>query len=370
MIQDIIQNKKMLLICGSGGVGKTTSAAAIALSIAKTGKRVAVLTIDPAKRLANSLGIEKFENEAQVVDLSSLKSGKKNKGELVAMMLDTKSTFDELVIKHASSKDSAQTILDNPLYKKLSSIIVGSQEYMAMEKLYDLYHADEYDMIIVDTPPTVHAIDFLESPQRMVKAVGQSIVNLLVKPKNFLGRFGFNLLEKGSQLILRVLDKVVGGHFLDQVSELLIAFQEMFVGFEGRAQDVFDLLRSDEVSFLIVGACESQSLEEVKVFSEKLEELDMNLEGLILNRIHQKLKVSKVEQKEIEEELEKKFSLELKEKIKFLYENYQMKMKRDQEYIKALRSHLKSHQFLIEVPLLDEDVHDLKTLDQLGEIMV
>ena len=359
-MDEIIKKNKLLLVCGSGGVGKTTLSAALGIHAARLGKKVIVLTIDPAKRLATSLGISELLSTPTKIELDIDKFS----GSLDAMMLDTKSCFDQLVKKYASSTDAYEKIISNRLYQHLSSMIVGSQEYMAMEALYDFYVKREYDLIIVDTPPTVHAIDFLEAPQKMTSAIDKSMLKLFLKPAAFIGTAGVKLFEKPSQMILKVLDKVIGYDFMGEMSEMLIAFQDMFSGFKKRAGEVSKLLANPDSGFILVSVCEDKSLKEAEYFTKQLKERNFELEGLLINRFFE---LPKFSQKKLDLEIESLFSPILSNKIKKTLKESLELSKRDVDYLKDFKALLEAEQIIKTLPLYQSDIHDLEALIRLSK---
>ncbi len=285
--EQLIRKKEIIVCCGSGGVGKTTTAAAVAIQAAVLGQKVIVLTIDPAKRLANSLGLSELGNEERRVSPGKFaEAGIKPKGELYAMMLDTKRTFDELVIKYSVNDEMRDRILNNVLYKNISDAFAGSQEYMAMEKLYEIYYEDKYDLIVLDTPPTKHALDFLDAPRRMTEFLDGSVLKWFLKPYFSAGRAGIRVFQKGSAVILKTLERVTGIAALKVASEFFLAFEGMYDGFKERASGVYELLRDRTTGFLLVTSPEDITVEEAMYFYDKLIEYDMPFFGLIVNKAH------------------------------------------------------------------------------------
>ena len=284
---ELIDTREIIVCCGSGGVGKTTTAAAIAIHAAICGLKVLVLTIDPAKRLANSLGLSDLGNqERRVPQKKFTEVGVNPKGELHAMMLDTKRTFDDLIIKYALNEEMSQKILDNALYKNISGAFAGSQEYMAMEKLFEIHSQGEYDLIVLDTPPTKHALDFLDAPNRMTTFLDGRILKWFLKPYFSAGKKGFRIFQKGTGVILHALEKITGMTALKVASEFFVSFEGMYDGFKERAAAVYDLLRADTTSFVLVTSPDDITIEEAIFFHDKLVEYEMPFFGLIVNRVH------------------------------------------------------------------------------------
>ncbi|MFJ8805597.1 ArsA family ATPase [Streptomyces sp. NPDC102490] len=272
---------RIVVCCGSGGVGKTTTAAALGLRAAERGRKVVVLTIDPARRLAQSMGIDSLDNTPRRVKGVDDSAG----GELHAMMLDMKRTFDEIVESHADPERAA-AILGNPFYQSLSAGFAGTQEYMAMEKLGQLRARDEWDLIVVDTPPSRSALDFLDAPKRLGSFLDGKLIRVLLAPAKVGGRAGMKFLNVGMSMMTGVLGKVLGGPFLKDVQTFVAAMDSMFGGFRTRADATYKLLQASGTAFLVVAAPERDALREAAYFVERLAAEDMPLAGLVLNRVH------------------------------------------------------------------------------------
>ena len=279
-----IDSSRILVCCGSGGVGKTTTAAALALRAAERGRRVVVLTIDPARRLAQSMGLTELDNSPRrVAGIGSTKDGAG--GELHAMMLDMKRTFDELVLAHAD-RERAQAIIDNPFYQALSSTFSGTQEYMAMEKLGQLQEDRAWDLIVVDTPPTRSALDFLDAPDRLATFLDGRMLRLLLAPAKAGGRAYVKVLSAGVGMVSGVLDKIVSAQLLKDLATFVAALETMFGGFRARAQATYDLLKAPGTAFVVVAAPERDALREASYFVDRLSAEHMPLAGLVVNRVH------------------------------------------------------------------------------------
>ncbi|MFC8737965.1 ArsA family ATPase [Streptomyces sp. NPDC057144] len=272
---------RIVVCCGSGGVGKTTTAAALGLRAAERGRKVVVLTIDPARRLAQSMGIDSLDNTPRRVKGVDDAAG----GELHAMMLDMKRTFDEIVESHADPERAA-AILGNPFYQSLSAGFAGTQEYMAMEKLGQLRAKDEWDLIVVDTPPSRSALDFLDAPKRLGSFLDGKLIRVLLAPAKVGGRAGMKFLNVGMSMMTGVLGKVLGGQFLKDVQTFVAAMDSMFGGFRTRADATYKLLQAPGTAFLVVAAPERDALREAAYFVQRLAAEDMPLAGLVLNRVH------------------------------------------------------------------------------------
>ncbi|MFF8834271.1 ArsA family ATPase [Streptomyces sp. NPDC015130] len=272
---------RIIVCCGAGGVGKTTTAAALGVRAAERGRRVVVLTIDPARRLAQSMGIDSLDNTPRKVDGIKGSDG----GELHAMMLDMKRTFDEIVEAHAEP-ERARAILENPFYQSLSAGFAGTQEYMAMEKLGQLRARDEWDLIVVDTPPSRSALDFLDAPKRLGSFLDGKFIKLLMAPAKVGGRAGMKFLNVGMSMMTGTLGKLLGGQFLKDVQTFVAAMDTMFGGFRTRADATYRLLQAPGTAFLVVATPERDALREAAYFVERLAAEEMPLAGLVLNRVH------------------------------------------------------------------------------------
>jgi anion-transporting ArsA/GET3 family ATPase len=274
---------RIIVCCGSGGVGKTTTAAAVGLRAAERGRHVVVLTVDPARRLAQSMGLSSLDNTPRPVPLAD--TAEQAGGSLHAMMLDMKRTFDEIVEGH-SDPDRAEQILANPFYQSLSSSFAGTQEYMAMEKLGQLRRADEWDLIVVDTPPSRSALDFLDAPQRLSRFLDGRLIRLLTAPTRAGGRAYLKVVNAGIGMFTSVVTKVIGAQVLRDVQTFVAAFETMFGGFRERAEDTYKLLQTPGTAFLVIATPEPDALREASYFVERLSQDRMPLAGLILNRVH------------------------------------------------------------------------------------
>ena len=259
----------MLVCCGSGGVGKTTTAAALALRAAEQGRRVVVLTIDPARRLAQSLGLEELDNEPRNVPGALRNTADRGDGELQAMMLDMRRTFDEMVSGH-TTPDRAQAIFDNPFYQTISTSFSGTQEYMAMEKLGQLSSHRPWDLIVVDTPPSRSALDFLDAPQRLSSFLDGRMIRLLSAPARAGGSALRKIVGSTFNLFAKAVSTILGGQMLADASAFVQAFDTLFGGFQERANATYQLLRAPGTSFVVVAAPEPDALREASYFVERL----------------------------------------------------------------------------------------------------
>jgi anion-transporting ArsA/GET3 family ATPase len=274
---------KVVVTCGSGGVGKTTTAAALALRAAEQGRKVVVLTIDPARRLAQSLGLTELDNTPRAV------AGIEGDGALLAMMLDMKRTFDEVVEAH-TTPEKAQQVFDNPFYQSLSASFAGTQEYMAMEKLSQLraklVENGDWDLIVVDTPPSRSALDFLDAPQRLGRFLDGRMIRLLTAPARAGGNGLLKVVSASFSVFTKVLTKMLGNDLLGNVSAFVAALETMFGGFRERAEQTYELLKAPGTAFVVVASPEPDALREASFFVERLQQEKMPLAGVVLNRVH------------------------------------------------------------------------------------
>ncbi len=271
----LVDDASIIVCCGSGGVGKTTTAAALGLEAARRGRKVVVITIDPARRLADALGLaDGLGNDPRRIELQA-------DGELWAMMLDATQTFDDVVREHSRSAQQAQRILDNPFYKNVASRLSGSQEYMAAEKLYALDHDERFDLVVVDTPPSREALDFLRAPRKLSNFLDHRVYRWLMAP----ARGGLRVLNIAAQPILRTIGRVIGADVLADAIDFFQAFEGIESGFRDRAIAVEGLLRSDRTRYVVVASPRSDTIEEARFFIDELRTLTIAASGLVVNRL-------------------------------------------------------------------------------------
>jgi anion-transporting ArsA/GET3 family ATPase len=285
-LEPLLAAREVAVYCGSGGVGKTSVAAASALAAAvRVGGKVLVLTIDPARRLADALGLEAVGNVARRVPLDAYVAlGVEPRGELWAAMLDTKRSWDELVLRHAPDEATAYRILDNRLYHNITSRFVQSHDYIAMERLYEIHASGAYDLIVIDTPPTRNAIDFLEAPARMAEFFGGRLLRWLTMPYRLGGGRGGRVLNVASRPFYQMADRILGSQFLQDIAEFFLNFQSMYSGFVERARAVEQLLHDRRTTFAVVTTLEGAPLREAERFCEELARRNFHLGALVLNK--------------------------------------------------------------------------------------
>jgi anion-transporting ArsA/GET3 family ATPase len=348
----------IIVCCGAGGVGKTTTAAALALRAAEQGRRVCVLTIDPARRLAQSMGLTELDNTPRPVQGVDTASG----GSLDAMMLDMKRTFDDVVEKHASP-DKAQQILQNPFYIALSSSFAGTQEYMAMEKLGQLHgESDTWDLIVVDTPPSRSALDFLDAPERLSSLLDGRFMRVMVAPARGPAR----VLSAGLSLVTGALNKILGAQFLTDMQAFVSALDTIFGGFRQRAEATYRLLQANETAFVVVAAPEPDAIREASYFAERLTAERMPLAGLVVNRFHQasSRSISAADAESGAQRLTDEMTADL---LRVHAANARLAQREKKVVARFTAAHPQVPK--ISVPALASDVHDLAGLRQIGDLL-
>lgn len=367
-LQSLVEQHRVIVCVGSGGVGKTTTSAAIALTAAQAGKRVLCLTIDPAKRLANSLGLRQLKESEQRVDPALFAAqGLECEGQLSAMMLDMKSTFDDLVRRHAKTPEQCERILDNQLYRYVSTSLAGTQEYMAMEKLHTVRRLERYDLIVLDTPPTTNALDFLEAPQKLVGAIDSPVMRWFIDTFEKSGKV--NLFGKGTSFLLKGLAKFTGAEFLDLVAEFVVELNALFGGFRKRAQAVYEDLRGDDVAFVVVTSPAPATVAEAIYFGKKLQEYGILPKGIVVNRIHAAPPPDPDDAAMLNEMAPfatREVAKAILPKLKRTGVAARAFAERDQEGIRRIRGHLSDNIEYTEIPAFSRDVHDLSALAQLA----
>ena len=287
MLGTFSRQKKIVVCVGPGGVGKTTTAAALGALAARQGRRTLVCTIDPAPRLADALGVGSLGPEPQPVPAEARRAlGIDGEGQLSAVRLDTQRAFAGLVEEQVSDVEMRARIFSNPIYRQITTTLAGSQEYAATLALYDLARRRQYDLIVLDTPPTQNALDFLEAPQRIAAAVSSPAIQWFARPPDTSGAFSLQRLRSGSALIIRRMAKFVGSQFLDDIAAFLVDFRSVLGGFLERAQQIEGLLRSPEVGFLLVLAPEVPAVNEALYFHGRLREAGIPLGAFVANRVH------------------------------------------------------------------------------------
>ncbi|MCL2725842.1 MAG: AAA family ATPase [Polyangiaceae bacterium] len=374
-LAQLLESRRVIVAVGAGGVGKTTTAAALSVAAARAGKRVLCLTIDPAKRLAESLGLGEMRSEAVTVNPKRFAdAGVPLAGSLTAMMLDTKRTFDELIIKYSSTKDKADKLLSNKLYQYVSTSLAGTQEYMAMEKLVAVKDDPRYDLIVLDTPPTANALDFLDAPERLVTALDSTTMKWFVDAFQKSGKFSLNIIAKSAATILRGIGRITGGGFLEAMAEFIADLNDLFGGFKERALRVEQALRGPEIAFVLVTSASPPSIQEVLYFARRLEEADMPRGAFVVNRFHM---APRLGAKGVTEEDAKK---SISERSLVLDDDAPARILRahadavqlaalDAHHLRVLEEASRATP-IIRVVELETDVHDIRLLSRLADILI
>jgi anion-transporting ArsA/GET3 family ATPase len=348
---DLVTGDAVVVCCGSGGVGKTTTAAVMALEGARRGRKAVVVTIDPARRLADALGLEGLTNTPHPIDGDW-------PGELWALMLDTKSTFDNLVATYAGDDEQAAGILENRFYRNISGALSGTQEYMAMEKLHELHDSGDFDLIVVDTPPTRNALDFLDAPRHLTRFLDHRLYRLLMAPT----RGVVKAMNVATQAFLRSVSKVVGGDAVQDAIAFFQAFEGMEAGFKERAERVQALLADDATSFVLVASPRADTVSEAAYFAQKLDDANLTVRALVVNRMHPRFGT-------VPPDAARQRSLTLAgTDLGGLYANladFAEVASREEEHVAALGRDL-AHAIVVRVPFLASDVHDLDGMAEVG----
>lgn len=352
---DLVEAHSIVVCAGSGGVGKTTTAAVIAMEAAARGRRAVVVTIDPAKRLADTLGIGELTNQPKRIEGPWT-------GELYAMMLDTKATFDDLVVKHSESPEQAERILVNPFYRNISGALSGTQEYMAGEKLYELHEESDFDLVVVDTPPTRNALDFLDASRRLTRFLDHRLYRALMAPT----RAYMKAVNVAAQAFVRTIGKVVGGAVLDDALAFFQAFEGMEAGFRERAARVQALLTAQDTAYVLVASPRADTVEEAAFFARKLKSTHLPVEALIVNRMHPRFG----DDGRAEADRARATTL-AGTALGSLYANladFREMADEEDAHLRGLAEQVAPAP-VVRVPFLADDVHDLGTLAQIGSYL-
>jgi anion-transporting ArsA/GET3 family ATPase len=363
-IADVIADKRIVICGGSGGVGKTTASAAIAMGAAARGRKVAVVTIDPARRLANSLGLEELGNEPALVDPQLFPAaGIEMEGELWAMMLDPKRTFDDLIDRLAPNEKSRDEVLANRIYQELSNAVAGSQEFTAMAKLYELDRSHDFDLIVLDTPPSRNALDFLDAPDRLTQFFEGRALQVFLRPTGLAAR----VMGRGTGMVFGVLKRVTGIDLLEDLAVFFRSLSGMIDGFRERAQAVNKLLADPGTVFLLVTSPEREPIDEAIFFWRKLKAARMPFGGVVVNRVHHDL-LGDAEVEDVSAELVAELGDKLAARVADNFRDYHVLARRDAQNIERLGKQLRDDRLLL-IPYLDEDVHDVEGLARLDRYL-
>jgi anion-transporting ArsA/GET3 family ATPase len=356
-IAELLADKRVCICGGSGGVGKTTTSAAIALGMAAQGAKVAVVTIDPARRLANALGLEALDNEPRLVTPSRLSAaGLEVRGELWAMMLDPKRTFDELIDRIAPDPQRATEIKANRVYRELSTAVSGSQEFTAIAKLYDLAQDDAFDLLVLDTPPSRNALDFLDAPGRLTSFLEGRALKTFVRPTGV----GMRVLGRGASPLLAALQRVTGVDLLADLSTFFTLLGDMTEDFSVRAAQVERMLHAETTAFVLVTSAQSEPIDEAIWFRRTLQESGLPFAGVIVNRVHHDV-LAGGEPDDAASSVTRELDSDLASRVLQNFHDYHVLARRDERNIERLRVELDGRPLLL-VPQLDHDVHDVEGL--------
>ncbi len=347
MSLDILERSKVIVCLGTGGVGKTTTAAALGYMAAKAGRHVCVVTIDPAKRLADAMGIAELANTPKKIDTAP-------EFDLWAVMLDPNSTFDELVQKFATSPEQVEKIFHNTIYQNLTENLSGTQEYMAMEKLHELASDPRFDLLVVDTPPARNAIEFLNAPKRLVGFLENRMFRLLISPSQSV----FRPVTVATRLLLRTISKVVGTQVVSDAVEFFQAFEGMEAGFKKRAAEVQDLLSQDSTSFVLVTGTHKDTIDEALYFASRLDEYELDVDMIISNRVTPEFG-NELEDSRIE------VPKDIRENLEYLVRLRSAEL----EQLSRLSVIVGKDKHIL-VPLLPHDIGSLSEIQEIGEVLV
>jgi anion-transporting ArsA/GET3 family ATPase len=362
-LEHALATRRILVACGSGGVGKTTTAAALALRAARAGRRVLACTIDPSRRLATSLGLQQLSGRPRPIDLARLAPAPARGGALWAMVLDVKSTFDALVTRYTPDAAARERILGNRFYRQISAALAGSHEYMAMEKLLELHADSRFDLVVLDTPPTRHALDFLEAPDRLLDVLDTSVLRWFLRPYFVAGRLTVRVATRTGAVAMRLADRFLGLQFLQDLSEFFLAFESMYDGFKERATKVHALLREPTSGFVMVAGPQPLALEEALYFHRRLAEKGMPFVGFVVNRVHtdpaREVRSRSRERADVAPGLAARLAETLREQ--------QVLARVERRAVARLEVDTRERPVL--VPELEHDIHDLRGLAEFGELV-
>ena len=356
-VADALADMRVCICCGSGGVGKTTIAAAIAMGEAAAGRKVAVVTIDPARRLASSLGLDQLGNQPQLIDPQLFaEAGVEMRGELWAMMLDPKRTFDEVIERLAPDERARDEVLGNRIYQEISGAVAGSQEYTAMAKLYELDREGDFDLLVLDTPPSRNALDFLDAPDRLTHFFEGRALQVFLRPTGLAGR----LVGRGTGMVFSVLKRLTGVDLLEDLSVFFRSISGLLDGFKARATAVRTLLADPRTVFLLVTSPEREPVDESIFFWRKLTTARMPFGGVVVNRVHHDL-LGDLDVEDVTAQLAPELGDELAGRVAENFRDYHVLAWRDRANIERLIAKLDQPHVLM-IPHLDEDVHDVAGL--------
>ncbi len=361
--QNILSNARLVVCAGPGGVGKTTTSAAIGLRAAQEGRKVIVLTIDPARRLANSLGLDALTNEPQRINLPE----NKGKGELWAMMLDQQQTLDDLVAKYAPDKGALSRSRENNIYRLLSSALHGMQEYMALDKLHDLYTGQYFDLVVLDTPPTKNALDFLDTPGRARQFFDDRVMKWFIPSKNPKKGIFNRVFDPGS-VVLSLLGKVFGETFVKDLVDFFDTLHFLQDALRSRGEMIDFILRDPDTKFVLITSADARRIKEALFFHEKLKDLNQHAEAFVLNRViprFDEADLTAATSTALAAELSDDNLGKLADALRHNYQRLALLSEHNRSIIERLGKQVGEDR-LSTIPMFGEDVHDLRTLETLG----
>jgi anion-transporting ArsA/GET3 family ATPase len=370
----LLESRRILICVGSGGVGKTTTAAALGLLAARIPRKTLVMTIDPARRLAAALGLSRLDHTQRAMPAHKLQAAGIDGGSFQAMMLDPKRTFDEMVRRHAPDSSTVDRLLASRLYQQISSRLAGAQEYAAMELLHAQWLAGDHELLLLDTPPSANALDFLDAPRKMVNAVESPAVSLFIRAHQQAGRLSLNLLGFGAAYVFRRLARFVGGAFLDDIAQYLAELSGMLGGMKDRAEAVQEMLRREDVGFVIVTGPDPRSIDEAIDFHRRLQRMGMAPAAVVINRVHP-LFQNELELEPLARRIKDRTGVpravarRLGAAMVDTHEQVQVLARADEEEIQRLVRGCGEDQNYVRVPLFDEDIFDIAGLVKLGSFL-
>jgi anion-transporting ArsA/GET3 family ATPase len=370
----VVGNKRVLICVGSGGVGKTSTAATIGLLATRQGIKTLVMTIDPARRLAAALGLEELDHKARAVPDEKLAAAGIGPGLYDAIMLEPKRTFDALVRRYAPDAETVQRLLESKIYQQVSSRLAGSQEYAAMEMLHAIREEDRYKLLVLDTPPTANALDFLNAPGKMVEAVQSPAVSLFVRSYEKAGKLSLDMLGFGASYIVRRLARFVGSEFLNDIAEFLTRLSSMLEGMHERAAAVQEMLADDDVGFVIVTSPDPGAVDQAIHFAAQLEEREMDLAAIVINRVHPlhpvELEPLQIARKvEASTRMSREQAKPLAQALARSHQQLQSLARADSAQVKRLMEQCGDKPIYLPVPLFNEDIYDMLGLLMLGRFL-
>jgi anion-transporting ArsA/GET3 family ATPase len=375
-LDQLVMSRRVLVVVGAGGVGKTTTAAALAVAAARNGRSALCLTIDPAKRLAEALGLQSMSDEEQAISPALFaKEGMSLRGTLTAMMLDSSATFDQLILKYSPSPERAKRLLENKLYQYVSRSLAGTREYMAMEKLVAVRNDARFDLVVLDTPPTANALDFLDAPERLVEALDSPAIRWFIEAFQSTGKLSLNLLARSAAAVLRGLGRITGGGFLEAMAEFISELNDLLGGFRERAKIVEAALRSPEVSFVLTTSPAPMSIQEVLFFSDRLEQSHMPRGAFVVNRF--RLPPPSADDPPSERDVAIAIAAhalvledDAPERLVQAHADARHLAALDATHVRGLDARAKGRVPIVRIPELPTDVHDLTSLGRLSEMLM